>query len=62
MADEIDRTTGIFGDQIKDFSISPREFNTIGQEVKPKGWQMLGFDFANDKMKWFYLIGNKILR
>jgi len=59
---ETDRYTGISGDQIKDHSINPSEFNTTGNIKTPKKWQLLAFDLVNDKMKWVYNIGNKIFK
>lgn len=61
MADA-DRHTGIHGDQIKDHTIRPEEFDTTDQIKTPKRWQLLAFDLDNDKMKWFYNFGNRIMR
>ena len=56
-----DRNTGIEGDQIRDHTIRPSELATVGDIKTPKKWQTLIFDFANDKMKWVYNFGNRII-
>lgn len=61
MADT-DRHTGIEGDQIKDHTIEPSEFKTVNDVKIPKRWQLLAFDKNNNKMKWFYNFGNRIMR
>lgn len=59
---EQDRRTGIDGDQISDHSIEPSEFNTVDSIKDPQRWQILMWDKLNQKMKWFYTFGNRIMR
>lgn len=57
-----DRGTKIFNDQIANHTLTPDEFDTIDEVKDPSNWQMLMWDKANQKMKWFYSFGNKILK
>lgn len=57
-----DRRTTIDGDQITDNTITPDEFDTVNQVTDPNNWQLLMWDKVNQKMKWFYSFGNRILR
>jgi len=61
MADN-DRRTTIDGDQITDHSIKPRELDTVNEIKDPQRWQLLMWDKVSQKMKWFYIFGNRILK
>jgi len=52
---ENDRRTTIDGDQIRQHTIRPEEFQTVDDVKTPKKWQILMFDTVSDKMKWFYI-------
>lgn len=61
MAD--DRFTGIFGDQIKDYSLGADELNTEEQGETRRKWMILIYkDGENGQMKWGFSFGNKILK
>lgn len=59
---ETDRRTGIDGDQITDHTIEPSEFKTENDVKDPQNWQILMWNKALQKMKWFYTFGNRIFR
>lgn len=61
MADE-DRRTGIEGDQIKDHTVRPEELQTVDDVKTPGRWQVLLYDVAQSKMRWFYTFGNRIMK
>ena len=57
-----DRRTGIEGDQIKDHTLQPSEFMTEEDIKDPQNWQILMWNKVQQKMKWFYTFGNRIMR
>lgn len=59
---ETDRRTTIFGDQIEDHTVTSQELDTLGAVDDPSNWQILMWDKINQKMKWFYSFGNRIMR
>lgn len=62
MAEESDRRTTIDGDQIRQHTIRPEEFQTVDEVNTPESWQILMFDKLAGKMKWFYTFGNRIMK
>lgn len=61
MAD--DRATGIFGDQIKDYSLGSDELNTEQQGEIRRKWMTLIFKpHGEGQMKWGFSFGNRILK